>query len=205
MDRLKITPGNVKHKNGKKYLIGYVGVIGEQEGLDLLLKSVEYINQLRDDFHCAIVGGGTDLEKIKELCTSMNLQDCVTFYGRVSDELLIEVLNTCDVCVNPDKPTVMNNLSTMNKIMEYMALKKPIVQYDLKEGKASALKASLYAEPNDIKDFAHKITYLFDNEDVAEEMGAFGHSRVLNELSWDFESKKLIQFYENLFGSHESK
>ena len=75
----------------------------------------------------------------------MGLSDYVDFYGRVSDEKLVDVLNTCDVCVNPDRPTEMNNLSTMNKIMEYMALKKPIVQYDLKEGRASALTASLYA------------------------------------------------------------
>src|SRR5205823_7212122 len=109
----------------------------------------------------------------------MGLSQHIDFYGRVSDELMVDILNTADVCVNPDKPTAMNNLSTMNKIMEYMALKKPIVQFDLKEGKFSAKKASLYAK--DVKDFAEKINELLDNEELRKQMGEFGYNRVVNE------------------------
>jgi glycosyltransferase involved in cell wall biosynthesis len=97
--------------------------------------------------------------------------------------------------VNPDKPTEMNNLSTMNKIMEYMALKKPIVQFDMKEGRFSAQKASLYAVNNDVQDFADKIEFLLNKETVRKEMGAYGYDRIINELSWSHESKKLIDFY----------
>ncbi len=129
----------------------------------------------------------------------MNLLDYVDFYGRVPDDQMLDILNTADVCVNPDKPTVMNNLSTMNKIMEYMALKKPIVQFNLKEGIFSAQKASLYAENNNTADFAEKILWLIDNEKTRIEMGDYGYNRVLNELSWDFESKKLIGFYNRVF------
>ena len=113
--------------------------------------------------------------------------------------MLLEVLNTADVCVNPDKPSEMNNLSTMNKIMEYMALKKPIVQFDLKEGKASALKASLYAINNNIEDFAEKISYLLDHEAKRIEMGEFGYNRVFNKLSWEHEQNHLIRLYKKVF------
>jgi len=198
LDRLKLLPPDNQYKKGRKYLIGYVGVIGEQEGIDLLLESMKHIVNQRNDVQLAIVGGGTDVEKMKQLSIEMRLSEYVDFYGRVSDEVLVAVLNTADVCVNPDKPTEMNNLSTMNKIMEYMALKKAIVQYDLKEGRFSAQQASLYAVNHDTSDFADKICYLLDNEKLRMEMGEYGYNRVLNELSWEYESLKLIEVYKKL-------
>lgn len=199
LDRLKITDGNSQYKKGRKYLVGYVGVIGEQEGLDLLLESVAHIVKTRTDIQFAIIGDGTELPKIKELTMQMKLEEYVDFYGRVDDTTMVDILNTADVCVNPDKPTEMNNLSTMNKIMEYMSLKKPIVQYDLKEGKFSAQTASLYADNTNPQDFAEKIIWLMDHPEERKRMGEFGYNRVVNELSWEFESKKLIAFYEKVF------
>ena len=200
LKRLKITEGNPMYKKGKDFLVGYVGVIGVQEGLDLLLESVQYIVQKRDDIQFAIIGSGTALDEIKLLAAELGVQDYVDFYGRVSDEKLVDILNTCDVCVNPDRPTEMNNLSTMNKIMEYMALKKPIVQYDLKEGRASALEASLYAENDNTQDFADKIMFLLDNEEESKRMANFGYDRVINKLSWDYERVRLIDFYRKVLG-----
>lgn len=197
LDRLQILPPDDKYKKGRKFLIGYVGVIGEQEGIDLLLQSLKIIISKRQDIQLAIVGGGTHVEELKKLCSQLNLDDFVDFYGRVSDEVLVGVLNTADVCVNPDKPTEMNNLSTMNKIMEYMALKKPIIQFNLKEGRFSAKEASLYA--NDIADFASKIEILLDDEELRIKMGNYGYDRVIRELSWDHESEKLVKFYERVF------
>ncbi len=198
LKRLKLTSGNNEYKKGREFLIGYVGVIGVQEGLDLLLESVQHIVQQRHDVQFAIVGSGTALEEIKAQTKQMGLEEYVDFYGRVSDEKLVDVLNTCDVCVNPDRPTEMNNLSTMNKIMEYMALRKPIVQYNLKEGRASALEASLYAENDDTADFANKIMHLLDHPEDREHMGTFGYNRVLNELSWDYERVRLVDFYQRV-------
>ena len=198
LDRLKINAGDIKYKKRRNFLVGYVGVIGEQEGLDLLLESLKYIVIKRDDVQFAIVGGGTELAVIKELTKKMGLQNYIDYYGRVDDETMVNILNTADVCVNPDKPTEMNNLSTMNKIMEYMALKKPIVQYDLKEGRISAQKASLYAVNTSPEDFAKKIIWLLDQPAIRNEMGEFGYNRVLNELSWEFESKKLVEFYKKV-------
>jgi glycosyltransferase involved in cell wall biosynthesis len=199
LDRLKLGVGNEKYKKGRTFLAGYVGVIGEQEGLDLLLESVKSITAKRNDVQFAIIGGGTDLEKIKQQASQMNLDEYVDFYGRVDDETMVDILNTADLCVNPDRPTEMNNLSTMNKIMEYMALKKPIVQFDLKEGRLSAQEASLYANNTSTDDFASKIIWLLDNPEERKRMGDFGYNRVVNELSWNHESEKLINFYKNVF------
>lgn len=201
LDRLKLLPPDKNFKKGRQYLVGYVGTIGEQEGIDLLLESVKYIVSKRKDVQFAIVGGGTDVDKLKQLCDEMGLSDYVDFYGRIPDNEMIGILNSSDICVNPDKPTEMNNLSTMNKIMEYMALKKAVVQYDLKEGRFSAQKASLYAANNSTSDFADKIIYLLDNKQVRDEMGEYGYNRVLNELSWDFESKKLVEVYRKILKS----
>lgn len=203
LDRLKLLPPDDQYKKGRKYLVGYVGVIGEQEGIDLLLESAKYVVDKRKDVQFAIVGGGTDVEKLKQLSKEMGLSEYVDFYGRVSDEILIGILNTADICVNPDKPTEMNNLSTMNKIMEYMALKKAIVQFDLKEGRFSAQKASLYAANDSTDDFAEKIIYLLDNEKIRNEMGEYGYNRVLTELSWEYESKKLVNVYKQLLAMRQ--
>lgn len=199
LDRLKHMPPDPVYLKGRKFLVGYVGVIGEQEGLDLLLESVKHITTIRNDVQFAIVGGGSDLKRIQELAIGMGLEEYVDFYGRVPDDLMVAILNTADVCVNPDKPTEMNNLSTMNKIMEYMALKKPIVQYDLKEGRFSAQEASLYARNGDTIDFANKIVELVNDPGQRERMGEFGYNRVINELSWDYESGKLTDFYNRIF------
>lgn len=158
LDRLKILPSIESLKKGRKYLIGYVGVMGKQEGIDYLLQSIQYIIETegRKDIHFGLVGGGTSLEEMKEYADELGVGDYVTFTGRVPDKDMLEMLNTADVCVNPDVANEMNDKSTMNKIMEFMALGKPIVQFDLTEGRFSAQGASLYAKKNDIIDFAKK-------------------------------------------------
>jgi glycosyltransferase involved in cell wall biosynthesis len=202
LERVKVTSGDLKYKKGKKHLVGYVGVIGDQEGLDLLMQVAKLIKDVRNDVQFAIIGSGTSLNKIKHLAKVLEVDSLVDFYGRVDDDLLFNILNTCDVCVNPDKPTEMNNLSTMNKIMEYMALKKPIVQFDLKEGRASAKESSLYAENHNIQDFANKVIYLLDHPEKAKEMGILGYQRVINKLSWTHEKEKLTKFYCDIFSSN---
>lgn len=203
LERLKLGSGNAKYKNGREFLIGYVGVIGAQEGLDLLLESAKLITDNRNDVQFAIIGDGTELNKIKETAANMQLTEFIDFYGRVDDNTMVEILNTTDVCVNPDKPTEMNNLSTMNKIMEYMALKKPIVQYNLKEGKLSAQDASLYAENTSTRDFANKILWLLDTHEERIRMGEYGYKRIINQLAWEHESQNLLSFYERVFEDSE--
>lgn len=201
IERLKILPPVDELKKGRKYLVGYVGVMGAQEGIDYLLRAVEHIvKQMgREDIHFGLVGSGTDLEAMKEYAVELGIDEYVTFTGRVPDQELLEMLNTADVCVNPDVANEMNDRSTMNKIMEYMALGKPIVQFDLKEGRFSAQQASLYAAKNDWIDMAEKIVQLLDNPEKRKEMGEFGRNRVINELEWQYEAPKLLQAYEKLF------
>ena len=127
------------------------------------------------------------------------LGDMVNFTGRVPDQELLDVLSTADVCVNPDKPCEMNDISTMIKIMEYMALGKPIVQFDLKEGRYSAGESSLYADSrNQVEDFAAKIVHLLENPELRMQMGEFGRKRVSEALAWKFSAPNLIAAYERV-------
>lgn len=187
-------------RNGRDYLVGYVGVIGEQEGVDLLLEAVRHIVVTlgRSDVHFAIVGGGPHLEAMRALAIRLGVSDHVTFTGRVADELLLSVLSTADVCVNPDRVNPMNDKSTMNKILEYMALAKPIVQFDVTEGRVSAEEASLYAAPNDPIDFAEKVLLLLADPEQRRYRGNYGRRRVLSELAWDYEVPKLISAYQRI-------
>ena len=159
-------------KYGKKYLVGYVGTMSVQEGLDILLKVALHIRKEgRDDIHFTCIGGGPGLAELKRMKSDMGLDEMFNFTGRVPDQDLLEILSTADVCVNPDRPNKMNDMSTMIKIMEYMALGKPIVQFNLQEGKYSAQEASLYVDGDSVKNFAEKILWLLDNKDEREKMG----------------------------------
>jgi glycosyltransferase involved in cell wall biosynthesis len=202
LSRMRILDPVPALKRGRKYLIGYVGVMGAQEGIDLLLEAVRYLvhDRGRRDIQFGIVGGGTELEAMRELAVKLNVMDFVTFTGRVPDSELLAMLNTADVCVNSDVANEMNDKSTMNKIMEYMALGKPIVQFDLIEGRHSAQDASLYAKKNDPIDLAEKLAQLCDDAAARERMGKFGRDRVARELSWDHEIPKLLAAYAEALG-----
>lgn len=197
LERLKIIPPVPDLKNGRQFLVGYVGVMGKQEGIDYLLEAVNYIVHTlkRTDIQFGLVGGGTEIENLKHMADQLGVREYVTFTGRVPDQALLEMLNTADICVNPDIANEMNDKSTMNKIMEYMALGKPIVQFDLTEGKVSAQGASLYAEKNNATDLAEKIVYLLSNPAVMKEMSEIGKYRVINELEWQHEEPKLLAAY----------
>jgi glycosyltransferase involved in cell wall biosynthesis len=198
----KIKPGlpRTERKRGKAYLVGYVGVIGRQEGLDLLVDAAAWLKaQGRDDIHYGIVGGGPELEAIKAYAAKQGVDSIFTFTGRAPDQEMLDMLNTADVCVNPDRVDAMNNLSTMNKIMEYMALGKPIVQFDVKEGRFSAQEASVYALANDPIDLARKIADLIDQPAKRAAMGEFGLQRVHAHLGWEHERPKLLAAYDTLF------
>ncbi len=194
-------------KHGKRYLVGYVGVMSIQEGLDILLNVVEYIKNLgRRDVHFTCVGGGPALAGLRIMAKEKGIEDMVNFTGRVPDDELIAVLSTADVCVNPDKPCDMNDMSTMIKIMEYMALAKPIVQFDLKEGRISAEDASLYSD-NDhpVPSFAENILWLLDHPEERQKRGEFGRRRVETELSWQYSVSHLLDAYERAFSKMRSR
>lgn len=207
LERLQPGPAVAHWANGRRHVVGYVGVMGRQEGIDLLLDAVEHVvkRRGREDVQFVLVGGGTELEAMRAYARSLGVADYVTFTGRVSDEVLLEALNSAEVCVNPDVPNEMNDKSTMNKVMEYMALGKPLVQFDLTEGRVSAQEASLYAEPDDIADFGDKVLMLLDDPEQRRRMGEYGRKRVVEELSWEHEAPRLIAAYETLFASEQPR
>jgi glycosyltransferase involved in cell wall biosynthesis len=202
LTRIKQVPAVPALKKGRRYLVGYVGVMGKQEGIDLLLQAVQFIvkHLSRTDIQFGLVGGGTELPAMRELAKQLGVAEYVTFTGRAPDAELLEMLNTADICVNPDRANDMNDRSTMNKIMEYMALGKPVVQFDLTEGRVSAGDASWYARPNDVADLAQKMVSLLADESQRIHMGAIGRERVERVLSWQHEAPRLLAAYDNLLG-----
>lgn len=197
LSRLKLVAPVESWKNGREHMVGYVGVMGEQEGIDLLIDAVEYLVREvgREDIQFVLVGGGPALDELKALTAQKGLADFITFTGRAPDQELFEVLSTMALGVNPDRVNAMNDKSTMNKIMEYMSLEKPMVQFDVTEGKFSAQEASLYARPNDPIDMAEKIAGLVDDPDRRVAMGAYGRRRVVEELNWQHQIDPLLAAY----------
>jgi len=200
LERMRIMPPVEARRMGRRFLIGYVGVMGRQEGLHYLLEAARHIvhDLGREDVHFGLVGSGPELEALKAQAQELGVADYVTFAGRVPDQDLLEILNTADVCVNSDEFNAMNDKSTMNKIMEYMALAKPIVQFDLTEGRFTAQDASLYARPNDPIDLARKILELLDDPERRERMGQAGRRRLVEALTWEHEEAKLLAAYRSL-------
>ena len=201
LNRIKMSPPDPRWRKGRPHMVGYVGVISHTEGLDLLLEAVQYVVRVRgrDDIQFVIAGSGPEWDEMVGLSESMGLADYVNFTGRVDDPTLLSILSTSDLCVNPDRVTRFNDISTMNKIMEYMALGKPIVQFDVTEGKLSAGNASLYAKANDPRDFAEKMLELIDAPQLRKQMGEHGRVRVNEMLAWPHEQPKLLKAYDALF------
>ena len=167
--------------------------------LDLLLAAVRHLaDKGRDDIQFVLVGGGPALHELREMAQRMGISDRVTFTDRAPDRDLFEVLSTADVCVNPDRVNPMNDKSTMNKILEYMAFEKPIVQFEVTEGRYSAAEASLYARSSDSVDLADKIEELLADADKRALMGAIGRKRVETLFAWPFQVGPLIAAYQRI-------
>jgi glycosyltransferase involved in cell wall biosynthesis len=185
-------------------LVGYVGVMGKQEGIDVLLRVAKRLvyERGRSDVQFCLVGGGTELEQLKAYARELGVDAHVTFTGWAFGPELFEILSTADVCVCPDRANDLNDKSTMIKVMEYMALGKPIVQFDLTEGRYSAQQASLYARRNDEVDFAEKLLHLLEHPEERRRMGEFGRQRVAQALEWRHQAPKLLAAYEAALGPY---
>jgi len=201
LQRVVETAPNPALKKGKAYLLFYVGTMGSQDGVDYLLRSVAYLvhEKGRCDFHALIMGGGTELDALKAQARQLDLDEVVTFSGRVPDVAIMEGLSTADMCVCPDPKTALNDCSTMNKTLEYMALGKPMVCYDLTETRVSAGDGALYAAANDERDFGDKIALLLDDPGQREALGAVGRERIHGGLAWDYSKPRLYEAYRLAF------
>jgi glycosyltransferase involved in cell wall biosynthesis len=197
-DRFAAARPDSKWRHGRQHLVGYVGVMGLQDGLDYLLDAAQVIIVQcgRQDIQFVLVGSGPELARLRERVQALGIGDQVMLTGRLSEEELGAVLATADVCVNPDEASPMNEISTMNKVLEYMALGKPIVQFDLHEGRVSAGDSSLYAAPNDATSLAKHIMALVDDPDARRRMGRAGQQRLATTLSWDLQVPELLAAYQ---------
>ena len=187
-------------KRGKRFLVCYLGTMGQQDGVDYLLRSIRiiYHEQKRRDIQFVLMGGGENLPVLQKMAQDLELRETVLFTGRIPDNLLRQYLSTADLAVAPDPVNSLNNVSTMNKILEYMAMSLPIVSYRLVESERSAGEAALYTEDNNEEDFARKIILLLDEPERRRKMGDYGRKHFEEELSWDRSSEQLFAAYRSL-------
>lgn len=184
-------------KRGRPLLVVYVGFMGQQDGLDLLLESIEHIvkHEKRQDTNFLLIGGGTMLPALRATVAAKGLDQFVTFTGQVPHQDVLSYLSNADLGVSPDPKTPMNDNSTMIKVFEYLAFGLPVVLFDLKEGRRAAGPAALYATPNDPIDFANQVTKLLNNGELRDQLGAFGRKRIEESLNWDSERATLLRAY----------
>ncbi|WET80182.1 glycosyltransferase family 4 protein [Amycolatopsis sp. QT-25] len=198
VERFHQVPVEPELKKGKPYLLAYLGVMGPQDGVDYALRALASLRDEvgRTDWHAVFIGSGDAFDDMVALSKELKLDDQVEFTGRISDEDLLRHLSAADVCLSPDPLNPLNDVSTMNKIMEYMAMSRPIVSFELREARVSAGEAALYAPANDEPEFAKLIAHLLDSPEQRAAMGELGRARVAGPLSWENSQKALLAAYE---------
>jgi glycosyltransferase involved in cell wall biosynthesis len=183
-------------KRGREHLLCYLGVMGPQDGVDYALKSLAAMRDIRpDDWHAVFVGGGDCFDEMRALASQLGLDDHVTFTGRIPDDELLAYLSTADVALSPDPHNPLNDVSTMNKVLEYMAVGLPIVSFELREARVSAGDAARYVECNDTAAFAAATSALLDDPAERQRRGRIGQGRVAGALNWDHSKVQLLAAY----------
>lgn len=187
-------------REGFRYMAAYLGVMGPQDGVDRVVRAAHHLvyTQGRRDVLFVIIGTGVCWHELQDLSRDLKVEEVIRFPGRVSDELLLDYLSTADVCLAPDPPEPMNQMSTMTKIMEYMACERPIVSYDLLETRRSAEEAAVYVSEDDPAAFAIALTELLDDILRREKMGQIGLERTINNVGLDRSRKALLEGYARL-------
>jgi glycosyltransferase involved in cell wall biosynthesis len=189
-------------KSQGETLVGYLGNMNLQDGVDHLLEAAEEIVHCRSrhDIRFVLVGGGSHQKKLEDRTTEMGLSENVRFTGRLPDPEMLATLCACDICVQPDPKNPLNDKSTMNKVMEYMALGIPVVAYDLKETRVSCGDAAVYSPPNDPLQMAEKIIALAGDPVTRERMVELGRKRVEHCLAWQYSVPHLLAAYNASLG-----
>lgn len=184
-------------------IIGYAGSMGKQDGIDYLVRAMGHlVHDLGEtDTYCVLMGSGAQEDNLKALTQELSLENHVWFPGWMQPDRLIQILSTADICAGPDPKNSFNDHSTMIKLMEYMAMCKPIVSFDLTESIFSAQDAAVYVEDNDEMAFAKAIQDLMHDPAKREEMGQAGHDRIHKELAWKYSAGNLLNLYDSLFPS----
>ena len=202
LDRIRKSAPQPQLKEGRRYLVVFLGVMGHQDGLDLLLESIALIAKPgnRQDTLFVLIGSGPEVPRLKVLASQKGLEGVTRFTGTLPDEEVSAYFSSATLGVAPDRATPMNDKSTMNKILEYMAFGLPVVLYDLTEGRRSAGDAALYARRDDPQDFAQQICRLLDSESLRSELGARARRRIEEGLNWENEKRALLEAYRTALG-----
>ncbi len=186
------------------HVIGYIGTMGPQDGVDYWLRAIHQLVESlgRSDFLAVIIGSGDAVEDLYQLTSTLSIDKYVWFTGRIPDEEVMRYLSTCDICVHPDPYNPLNDRSTMNKMMEYMALGKPVVSFDLTEARYSAQSSALYAKPNSEREFAELVAWLMDHSEERVRMGEEGQKRFQEKLAWEYSIPELLKAYVFMSKKH---
>ena len=206
LDRLRAGLPEPELRRGRPHLVAYLGVMGPQDGVDLAVRTAHHIvHELRrHDISFTLIGSGDSFAQLVALRDELGLEDYVEFTGRVSDEIVARILSTADFGLCPDPKNPLNDSSTMNKTMEYMAFSLPVVAFDLRETRVSARDAAVYARPNEVADLARLAVELIDDEPRRRSMGALGRDRVVDTLAWAHQREDYVGVYDELTGGMAS-
>lgn len=187
-------------RRGRRHLVVYLGVMGPQDGVDLAVQAAAHVVHAlgRTDVSFTFIGSGESFDPLVALRDALGLVGYVHFTGRLPDDDVADLLSTADLGLCPDPKNPLNDLSTMNKTMEYMAYGLPVVAFDLRETRISAQEAAAYATPNDVADFGALIGALLDDEPRRRRMGAFGRRRVVDALAWSHQERHYVGVYDRL-------
>jgi len=198
--KFSFTKRDEKLKEGFAYMVCYIGIMGVQDGVDYLIRAVSHFVHVlkRHDTLFVLIGKGDDFDYLKRLSSELKIEKYVRFTGRIPDEPAMGYLSTAEVAASPDPYNPLNDHSTMNKVMEFMATKNPIVSFNLKEAKFSAADSAVYIDGNNVEKFAEAMSHLLDNPELRERMAEAGYKRVREELSWEIQEKNLLKLYEKL-------
>jgi glycosyltransferase involved in cell wall biosynthesis len=198
--RLKPGPADPELRRGYRHLAAYIGVMGPQDGVDIVVRAADIVvNKLgRDDIAFTLIGSGDCFDELVALRDELGLTGHLEFTGRAPDELVTRILSTADVGLSPDPKNPLNDVSTMNKTMEYMAFELPVVAFDLCETRVSAGEAAVYVKPGDEYAYAEAIVALMDDEPQRARLGKLGRARVEQELAWSHQERAYLDVYQHL-------
>ncbi len=201
-DKLSRGPLHPELRRGRLFLAAYIGVMGPQDGVDIVVRAADIVvhDMGRDDIAFTLIGAGDCFDELVALRDELKLEGHVEFTGRAPDELVKKILSTADVGLSPDPKNPLNDVSTMNKTMEYMAFELPVVAFDLRETRVSASAAAVYVTPNDVREYAKAIVDLMDDETTRAQLGKTGRARVEDQLAWAHQERAYVGVYRRLTG-----
>jgi glycosyltransferase involved in cell wall biosynthesis len=198
--RLQSGEPDAELRRGRRFMVAYIGVMGPQDGVDIVVRAADIVvNQLgRDDIAFTLIGSGDCFDDLVALRDELGLAGHVEFTGRAPDELVMRIMSTAQAGLSPDPKNPLNDVSTMNKTMEYMAFGLPVVAFDLRETRVSAGDAAVYVQPNDERQYAEAIVALLDDEPRCAVMGKLARERVEQELAWSYQESAYLGVYKRV-------